>query len=93
MKNNLPLKTDYKLTYNNDKNSVTKVLQLQGKNAFKLAYYLYADSTIYLDRKYEKYLEYCRLYEESYILLQVKNGKIKIDNPVLSSEIKESEPV
>ena len=53
----------------------------------------YADSTIYLDRKFEKYLEYCRLYEESYILLQVKNGKIKIDNPVLSSETKESEPV
>jgi len=93
VKNNLPLKTDYKLTYNNDKNSITKVLQLQGKNAFKLAYYLYADSAIYLDRKYKKYLEYCRLYEESYILLQVKNGKIKIDNPVLSSEIKESEPV
>lgn len=23
--------------------------------------YLYTDSTIYLDRKYQKYLEYCRL--------------------------------
>lgn len=27
--------------------------------------YLYENSTIYLNRKYEKYVEYCRLYEKS----------------------------
>ena len=42
---------------------------------------------------FNKYLEYCRLYEESYILLQIKNGKICIDNSVLNSETKKSESV
>lgn len=31
----------------------------------KLARYLYENATIYLDRKYEKFLEFCRLEEES----------------------------
>ena len=31
----------------------------------KLARYLYENATIYLDRKYERFLEYCRLEEES----------------------------
>ena len=31
----------------------------------KLARYLYENATIYLNRKYEKYLEFCRLEEES----------------------------
>jgi len=75
---NLPLKFNYKLTNNNSDKNITKVLSIHGKNAFDLCYYLYQDSSIYLTRKYEKYLEYCRIYEESYILLQVKNGKIQI---------------
>lgn len=93
LKNNLPLKTDYVLSNNNSNKDITKVLQLGGKNAFELCYYLYEDSKIYLNRKYNKYLEYCRLYEESYILLQIKNGKIRIDNSVLNSETKKSESV
>lgn len=93
MKNNLPLKCDYNLQNNNSEKDITKVLSLHGRNAFDLCYYLYNDATIYLDRKYEKYLEYCRIYEELYILSQVKNGKIKIDNSVLNSETKESESV
>lgn len=36
--------------------------------------YLYEDATIYLDRKYEKYKDYCRLYEESYRLSETQNG-------------------
>lgn len=91
IKNNLPLKTNYLLK--NKNNNVTKELLVQGKNAFELTYYLYSDATIYLNRKYEKYLEYCRLYKELYILLQVKNGKILIDDSVLNSEIKKSESV
>lgn len=93
LKNNLPLKFDYKLSNNNSEKNITKVLQINGKNAFELMYYLYSDSKIFLTRKYEKYLEFCRVYEESYILLQVKNGKIKIDNTVLNSEFKSSESV
>ena len=51
----------------------------------KLAYYLYNNSTIYLQRKYEKYLEYCRLYKELYRL--GKNGEGCDVTAVVNSEI------
>ena len=35
------------------------------RKAKKVADLLYKNSTIYLDRKYEKYLDFCRHYEES----------------------------
>lgn len=41
----------------------------------KLARYLYENATIYLDRKYEKFLEYCRLEEESSRRLSSKIGE------------------
>lgn len=53
-----------KLHLNNKNNNVTKVLSFSGKKAFDFINYLYKDSTIYLDRKYKKYLEYCRLYQK-----------------------------
>ena len=56
--------TNRKLYLNNKNNNITKVLSFSGKNAFAFTDYLYRDSTIYLDRKYKKYLEYCRLYQE-----------------------------
>ena len=31
----------------------------------KIAMYLYGNATIYLNRKYEKFLEFCRIEEES----------------------------
>ena len=34
------------------------------KKAYKIANYLYQNATIYLDRKYEKYLDFCRAYQE-----------------------------
>jgi len=37
-----------------------------GKSGLKELQKLYKNSTIYLKRKYDKYLEYCRLYEKSY---------------------------
>ena len=49
---------------NNKNNNVTKVLSFYGKTAFAFADYLYRDSTIYLNRKYKRYLEYCRLYQK-----------------------------
>ena len=86
MKDYLPLKFDYKLGYNNG-STQTRVLSLFGKNGFELAKYLYSNCTVYLDRKYEKYLEYCRLYEESYRELEGKNGESCDGNTVLNSEI------
>lgn len=36
---------------------------------------IYLNASIYLDRKYKKYLEICRLWEESHKLLEDKNGE------------------
>ena len=36
---------------------------MHGINAFDIIKYLYTDSKIYLDRKYNKFIEFCRLYE------------------------------
>lgn len=59
------LKTN-KTLYNNSKTQdITKVLKINGKEAFEVTQYLYKDASIYLERKYNKYLEFCRLYEES----------------------------
>lgn len=53
-----------KTLYNNSKiNDITKVLKYNGQEAFNIIKHLYKDSKIYLTRKYNKYLEYCRLYE------------------------------
>jgi hypothetical protein len=57
------------------KNDKTFSIQTNFRKAYETLKYLYNDSTIYLDRKYEKYLDFCRLYEESYRLLETKNGE------------------
>lgn len=92
LKNNLPLKFDYKLTLanHNTLNSITKTFNIMGKNGYELAKYLYENATIYLDRKYEKYLEYCRLYEESCRELETNIGEGCDANPEVITEIKES---
>lgn len=58
--------------FNSDKNysnnskdqNITKVLAYNGKIGFSFASYIYKDCNIYLDRKYNRYLQYCRLYQE-----------------------------
>ena len=45
------------------------------KEAIQCLHFLYKDSSIYLDRKYQKYKEICRLCEQSHRLLQGKNGE------------------
>lgn len=60
----------------------------------KIARYLYENATIYLDRKYEKFLEFCRLEEESSRRLSSKIGEGCDANTEVSSEIaKGSEPL
>lgn len=58
----LPLTKSYKMHYKKG-NSITAQVAINGKAAYLVASYLYKNSTIYLDRKYNKYKEYCRLYE------------------------------
>lgn len=53
--------------HNNARNQdITKVLDYNNRQAYEFAKWLYEDATVYLDRKYEKYLDYCRLYRERY---------------------------
>ena len=56
----IPKKLLYKIQ---SSGSSAKVLNINGKNAFNIIKYLYSNSTIYLQRKYEKYKEFCRLYQ------------------------------
>lgn len=85
--------TKYPLGYNhNDKNSKTRVLEIACRPGLNILHKLYSHSKIYLKRKYERYLEYCRLYEESYRELETNNGEGCDVNPVISTESKESVP-
>lgn len=45
------------------------------REALAVSYILYARSTVYMKRKYEKYLEFCRLYEELYKELEDNIGE------------------
>lgn len=53
----------------------------------KLARYLYENANIYLDRKYLKYLEFCRIEEESSKRKSSKIGKNCDVNSEVSSKI------
>lgn len=52
-----------------------------GKSSIKNLNFLYNDCSIYLDRKYQRYLEFCRLSEKSDKLLQGKIGEDCDVNP------------
>lgn len=83
----------YKLGYNNKKKSdITRVLQISGENGLEVLKKLYSSASIYLERKYERFMEYCRLYEKSYRLLQTNIGEGCDANTEISTEIKESVP-
>lgn len=91
IKDNLPVKYNYVLGYNDLKqNNLTRTLIITGKNGLEILFYLYENASIYLSRKYEKYKEYCRLYEESYKLLESNNGESCDANPVITEETKKS---
>ena len=62
---NVPPYKIYSLTNNSRKSNITKTISKKGKSAFKVLKYLYSNATVYLDRKYQRFLEACRLYEQS----------------------------
>lgn len=70
----------------------TYQFSVNGKTALNLSKYLYENSTISLDRKYQKYLQYCRLYEESYKKSGINIGEDCDVNPEISLVFKETEP-
>lgn len=81
----LPLQ--FELMIYDNKNENVKSLLYQGKTAFFIVNYLYTKSNVYLERKYNKYLEYCRLYLEEYRVQLGKYGELWEENAVVNSEI------
>ena len=73
-----------------EKQSITKYIQLTGNKAMYLFDILYKDSTIYLERKYNKYLNFCRSNEKSLELQQGNIGEGCDANTEITEEIKES---
>lgn len=53
----------------------------------KIARYLYENATIYLNRKYEKFLEFCRIEEESSKRQSSNIGKLCDGNTEITSKI------
>lgn len=67
----------------------TMYFRLSCRKAFNFINYLYLNSNIYLQRKFDRYYYFCRLYEKSYRKLEGKNGEDCDVNTVLNSEISE----
>ena len=65
----------------------TMKFTVSGRNALSVLNYLYDNATIYLERKYAKYKELCRLYEKSYRLLEGNIGEGCDANTEINSEI------
>lgn len=57
------------------------------KEAVSVSFILYANSNIYMNRKYEKYLEFCRLYKELYKGLEDNIGELCDGNTEIISKI------
>lgn len=56
--------SNYKLQIHSKEQNITKILSFSGSSAYKFSEFLYKDATIYLERKFNRYKEYCRLYQE-----------------------------
>ena len=62
-------------------------LRFSSVSSRKIARLLYENSNVYLERKYNKFLDFCRLEDESPLRKSSKIGEICNDNPEVSSEI------
>lgn len=60
LQRNLPLEKENKIY--KEKNKKVYQLSFQRSRGIYILNYLYKDAKIYLDRKYKRYKEYCRLY-------------------------------
>ena len=68
----------------------TLTISVSSSNAKSILDYMYKDSTVYLDRKFNKYLEICRLWEKSHRGLQGNIGEGLTANTEITTETKES---
>lgn len=85
------LNIEYALQHNhNDKNALTMKFNTSGKTGYLTLNILYKNAKIYLQRKYEKYLEYCHSYEKSYEKIQGNIGEGCDANTEITEETKKS---
>lgn len=68
----------------------TLTMSFACQKAIDFLNYIYNDSKIYLDRKYNKYYNMCRLWEKSHGLSETKIGENCDVDPEVTKEIKES---
>ena len=83
----LPLQFENKIHKKDDKNCNIFTLSFNCSTAFYITNYLYKNNNINLERKNDKYLEYCRLYEKSYGLQLGKYGELWEENTVVTNQI------
>lgn len=63
MQKHFPVKQKENIPIKHKGNNIIRTWTCEGSSAFKVAKYLYENSTIYLERKYNKYLEFVDLYK------------------------------
>lgn len=78
----IPLESDNKLAKKKGEN--ISELTFNDKRGAYICSILYNGADIYLNRKYEKYKEFCRLYEGSYRVLSSKYGEDCDVTPVVN---------
>lgn len=86
----LPINSRKLFTKHKDGALECKGYQVEDNTAFKLAFFLYENATIYMNRKYDVFKEYCRLYEKLYRELQTNIGELCDENTEITGETKES---
>ena len=68
----------------------TRTLNISRTDVFKFLHLIYDNSVIYLNRKYNKFLTFCRSLEKSNELLQTNIGELCDGNTEINIETKES---
>ena len=77
--------------HHNNHSEETLTITANSEKAKQILDYMYQDSTVYLDRKFNKYLEVCRLWEKSHRLSQTNIGENpEKENTEINTEIKKS---
>lgn len=78
------------LSKKHSNNSNTYQIGITRKKAFSFLEWLYKDSTVYLQRKHQKYFEFCSLYKKLYMEKSTNIGESCDANTEITEEIKES---
>ena len=81
---------DKTISKKHNNNSNTYQIGVTRKKAYSFLEWLYKDSTIFLQRKHQKYFEFCSLYKKLYMEKSTNIGESCDANPEITEEIKES---